>query len=137
MTAFEPVPCRHPAPEDTETWAVEVASAIEALDQDLIEVTLEDGTRLEAEDGAEAVVLLAVRSRACDLGIEDIEESCSELVAIEEEAGVAADTPDDDLQLVTFRYMVAHTVLGVTEDLPDPALLEAVVSAAAKLIGEA
>jgi len=137
MSEHVPTPCRRPPPQDTEAWALEVAAALEALDEAGLAVRLEDGTLLEPDDEAEAVVLLALRSRGCDLVLEEVEQACLDLIDVEREAGIESDS-DYAVSLtgVAWRYLLAHTTLGVLPELPDPALVDAVIEQAAGFTGE-
>lgn len=137
MDADGPTACRTPPPTDTEGWALEVAGALEALEHEHLAVVLEDGTRLEPDDPLEAVVLVALRSRGCDLALEDIAQACADLVEFEHEAGVRAeDGYETSLDAVAWRYLLAHATLGVSEELPAPALVDAVIEQARGYAGE-
>ena len=137
MDADNPTPCRRPPPEAVEAWALEVAAALEAIDDPALSVQLDDGTRLEPDDELEAAVLLALRARGCDLILEEVEQACADLAAIEREAAVGED-PDYGTSLagIAWRYLLAHTTLGVVAELPEPALVEAVIEQAAGYSGE-
>jgi hypothetical protein len=132
----ELTPCKRPAPCDTETWAIEVAAAAEAAETTDYAIKLDDGSRLEAEDALEAVVLAVVEARGADLGLDDIGEACEDIAAIEAEADVdQADTYADSLEAVAWRYCLAHAALGCIPEELDPAQVEAIVAAAEKLVG--
>lgn len=136
MDEHAPTPCRTPPPDAAEAWALEVAAAIEALEQEALSVRLDDGSLLEPDDDLEAVVLLAVRARGCALILEDVTQACADLANLEREAELGADENyGDSLHGITWRYLLAHTTLGVIDELPDPALVEAVIEQAGGFTG--
>ena len=128
----DPTPCRHPLPPDTGTWAVEVATALEAAHDPAFAIRLDGGGRLEAEDPREAVVLAAVRARGADLGVDDIAAACEELASFETEAGI--DAAVTGTETIAWRYRLAHVALGCTETEPEPAEIAAIAAAAEKLL---
>jgi hypothetical protein len=137
MSEQRPTPCRHAPPPDAAAWSLEVAAALEALDHEGLCLRLEDGTLLEPDNEAESVVLLALRARGCELELEDVEQACLDLAELETEAGLETDEDyGRSLPGVAWRYLLAHSTLGVLPELPDPALVDAVIEQARDLVGD-